>query len=150
MDEFGLPVLSLRTLTHSSQRISEESRGVVRGHVGGQLRVNNSHELFRIDMKKQQKQFNTGKPTNHRKDRSISPNPDRFAIIRLLIPGKPKVLPFVQGQANYSNTKGDSNSKRNTAALQHLGQQSLLINSSAKQQQQQQQQQVTAQEELSE
>jgi hypothetical protein len=36
MDEFGLPVLSLRTLTHSNQRISEELRGVVRGHAGGQ------------------------------------------------------------------------------------------------------------------
>jgi hypothetical protein len=36
MDEFGLPVLSFRTLTHSNQRISEEFRGVIRGHDGGQ------------------------------------------------------------------------------------------------------------------
>jgi hypothetical protein len=36
MDEFGLPVLSVRTFTHSNQRISEEIRGVVRAHAGGQ------------------------------------------------------------------------------------------------------------------
>jgi hypothetical protein len=63
--------------------------------------VNSSYELLRTNMKKNKKQFNTGKPTKHRKGRSISPSPDRFAIIRSLIRGKPKVLPFIQGQANY-------------------------------------------------
>jgi hypothetical protein len=36
MDEFGLPVLPVRTFTHSNQRICEEFQGVVRGHAGGQ------------------------------------------------------------------------------------------------------------------
>jgi hypothetical protein len=63
--------------------------------------VNSSYELLRINMKKNKKQFNTGKPTKHRKGRSISPSPDRFAIIRSLIRGKPKVLAFIQGQAKY-------------------------------------------------
>jgi hypothetical protein len=95
MDEFGLPVLSLRTFTHSwNQRISEEFRGLVRGHAGGQQLVRT------VENKYEKKQFNTGKPTKHRKCRSISPSPHRFAIIRSLIRGKPKVLPFIQGQAN--------------------------------------------------
>jgi hypothetical protein len=43
MDEFGLPVLLLRTLTHSNQRIYEELRGVVRAHAGAQP---HSYKLF--------------------------------------------------------------------------------------------------------
>jgi hypothetical protein len=40
MDEFGLPVLPLRTSTHSNQRIFEEIRGVDRAHAGVNIACN--------------------------------------------------------------------------------------------------------------
>jgi hypothetical protein len=60
MDEFGLPVLSLRTLTHSNQCISEKFGGVVRGHAGGQ-------QLIRtVESKYGEKQNNNSSPENRR------------------------------------------------------------------------------------
>jgi glutamate formiminotransferase len=60
MDEFGLPVLSLRTFTHSNQRISEEFRGVVRGHAGGQ-------QFVRTVENKYEEQKTIQKTIQHRK-----------------------------------------------------------------------------------
>jgi hypothetical protein len=90
MDDFGLPVLFLRTLTHYNQRISKEFRG----SSGAMRGVNTSYELLRINMKKNKKQFNTGKPTKHQKGQSISPSPDRFAIIGV----NPKSCPLFKGR----------------------------------------------------
>jgi hypothetical protein len=60
MDEFGLPVLSLRTFTHSNQRIPEEFRGVVQGHAGGQQFVRTVEKKF------EEKQKNNSTPENRR------------------------------------------------------------------------------------
>jgi hypothetical protein len=91
--------------------------------------VHNSYELFRIHMKKnKKKQFHTGKPTKHQKGRSISAGPDRFAIIRSLIRGKPKFLPFIQGQANqHARTSSDGRPymTRVATALLHRAKQAV-------------------------
>jgi hypothetical protein len=64
MDEVGLPVLSLRTLTHSNQGISEDLRGVVQGHAGGQQfvrTVQNKYENNNKNKSTPENRRNTGK-----------------------------------------------------------------------------------------